>query len=60
MNGRPMQSLSISGLMTLNLHALNNEGAEHWDVSPEEFRNYVAVEIQRWRGVIEAANIKLE
>ena len=39
---------------------LNNEGAEHWDVSPEEFRNYVAAEIQRWKGVIEAANIKIE
>ena len=37
---------------------LNNEGAEHWDVSPEEFRNYVAAEIQRWKGVIEAANIR--
>jgi len=39
---------------------LNNEGAEHWDVSPEEFRNYVAVEIQRWKSVIEAANIRVE
>ena len=36
------------------------EGAEHWDVSPEEFRSYVAVEIQRWKGVIEAANIRIE
>ena len=39
---------------------LNNEGAEHCDVSPKEFRNYVAVEIQRWKGVIEAANIRVE
>jgi tripartite-type tricarboxylate transporter receptor subunit TctC len=39
---------------------LNNEGAEHWDVSPEEFRNYVAVEIERWKSVIEAANIRVE
>jgi tripartite-type tricarboxylate transporter receptor subunit TctC len=39
---------------------LNNEGAEHWDVSPEEFRNYVAVEIQRWKSVIEAANIRVD
>jgi tripartite-type tricarboxylate transporter receptor subunit TctC len=39
---------------------LNNEGAEHWDVSPQEFRNYVAAEIQRWKGVIEAANIRVE
>ena len=39
---------------------LNNEGAEHWVVSLEEFRNYVAVEIQRWKSVIEAANIRVE
>ncbi len=28
MNGRTVKSLSISGLITLELHALNNEGAE--------------------------------
>ena len=39
---------------------LNTEGAEHWDVSPVEFRSYVATEIQRWKGVIEAANIRVE
>jgi tripartite-type tricarboxylate transporter receptor subunit TctC len=39
---------------------LNNEGAEHWDISPGEFRSYVAAEIQRWKGVIEAANIRVE
>ena len=39
---------------------LNNEGAEHWDISPEEFRDYVAAEIQRWKGVIETANIRVE
>jgi tripartite-type tricarboxylate transporter receptor subunit TctC len=39
---------------------LNNEGAEHWDVTPGEFRSYVAAEIQRWKGVIEAANIRVE
>ncbi len=39
---------------------LNNEGAEHWDISPEAFRSYVAAEIPRWRGVIEAANIRVE
>jgi tripartite-type tricarboxylate transporter receptor subunit TctC len=39
---------------------LNNEGAEHWDISPDEFRSYVAAEIQRWKGVIEAANIRVE
>ena len=39
---------------------LNNEGAQHWDVTPGEFRSYVAAEIQRWKGVIEAANIRVE
>lgn len=39
---------------------LNNEGAEHWDISPDEFRSYVAAEIQRWKGVVEAANIRVE
>jgi tripartite-type tricarboxylate transporter receptor subunit TctC len=39
---------------------LNTEGADHWDVSPEEFRNYVAAEIQRWKGVVEAAIIRVE
>ena len=39
---------------------LNNEGAEHWDVSPDEFRRYVGAEIERWKAVIEAANIKVE
>jgi tripartite-type tricarboxylate transporter receptor subunit TctC len=39
---------------------LNNEGAEHWDISPGEFRNYVAAEIRRWKRVVEAANIRVE
>src|SRR3954469_16493030 len=39
---------------------LNNEGAEHWDVSPKAFRDYVAAEIQRWKVVIETANIRVE
>jgi tripartite-type tricarboxylate transporter receptor subunit TctC len=39
---------------------LNTEGAEHWDVSPAEFRRYVAVEIERWKVVIDAANIKIQ
>ena len=39
---------------------LNNEGAAHWDISPDEFRSYVAAEIQRWKGVVEAANIRVE
>jgi tripartite-type tricarboxylate transporter receptor subunit TctC len=39
---------------------LNTEGADHWDVSPAEFRSYVAAEIPRWKGVVEAANIRVE
>lgn len=39
---------------------LNTEGAEHWDVSPVDFRSYVAAEIQRWKRVIEAARIRVE
>jgi tripartite-type tricarboxylate transporter receptor subunit TctC len=39
---------------------LNNEGADHWDVTPGEFRNCVVAEIVRWKGVIEAANIRVE
>ena len=38
---------------------LNTEGAHHWDVSPEEFRSYVAAETKRWKTVIEAAKIKI-
>jgi hypothetical protein len=29
-------------------------------VTPGEFRNYVVAEIARWKGVIEAANIRVE
>jgi tripartite-type tricarboxylate transporter receptor subunit TctC len=39
---------------------LNTEGAVHWDVSPEQFRNYVVAETARWKTVIEAAKIKIE
>lgn len=39
---------------------LNNEGAEHWDITPNEFRDYVGSEIKRWKVVIEAANIRIE
>jgi tripartite-type tricarboxylate transporter receptor subunit TctC len=39
---------------------LNTEGARHWDVSPEEFRNYVVQETARWKSVIEAAKIKIQ
>ena len=28
---------------------LNTEGAVHWDVSPDEFRNYVVAETKRWK-----------
>jgi tripartite-type tricarboxylate transporter receptor subunit TctC len=33
------------------------EGVDPWDVTPEEFRSYVATEIPRWKAVIEAAKI---
>jgi tripartite-type tricarboxylate transporter receptor subunit TctC len=39
---------------------LNTEGAVHWDVSPQAFRNYVVGETKRWKSVIEAAKIKIE
>jgi tripartite-type tricarboxylate transporter receptor subunit TctC len=39
---------------------LAREGAEHWDISPDAFRAHVAAEIPRWKGVIEAAKIKVE
>jgi tripartite-type tricarboxylate transporter receptor subunit TctC len=39
---------------------LSPEGAVHWDVSPNEFRSYVAAETKRWKTVIEAANIKIQ
>jgi tripartite-type tricarboxylate transporter receptor subunit TctC len=39
---------------------LNTEGAVHWDVSPQSFRNYVLEETTRWKSVIDAAKIKIE
>ena len=39
---------------------LNTEGAVHWDVSPQAFRDYVVAETKRWKSVIEAAKIKIE
>ena len=39
---------------------LNTEGAVHWDVSPQAFRDYVVEETKRWKSVIEAAKIKIE
>jgi tripartite-type tricarboxylate transporter receptor subunit TctC len=39
---------------------LNTEGAVHWDVSPQAFRDYVVAETKRWRSVVEAAKIKIE
>ncbi len=33
------------------------EGVDPWDITPEEFRAYVASEIPRWKAVIEAAKI---
>jgi tripartite-type tricarboxylate transporter receptor subunit TctC len=29
-------------------------------LTADEFRSYVAAEIQRWKGVVEAANIRVE
>ena len=39
---------------------LAREGAEHWDISPGEFRAHVAAEIPRWKTVIDAAKIKVD
>jgi len=39
---------------------LNAEGAVHWDVSPQAFRDYVVAETQRWKSVIAAAKIRVE
>jgi tripartite-type tricarboxylate transporter receptor subunit TctC len=39
---------------------LNSEGAVHWDVSPQAFRDYVVAETKRWKSVVEAAKIKIE
>jgi len=39
---------------------LNTEGAVHWDVSPQAFRDYVVAETKRWKSVVEAAKIKIE
>jgi tripartite-type tricarboxylate transporter receptor subunit TctC len=37
---------------------LETEGAELWDVSPEEFRQHVATEIPRWKEVVEQSKIE--
>ena len=34
---------------------LETEGAEYWDVTPEQFRAHVAAEIPRWKEVVEQA-----
>jgi tripartite-type tricarboxylate transporter receptor subunit TctC len=39
---------------------LNTEGAVHWDVSPQAFRDYVVAETRRWKSVVEAAKIRIE
>lgn len=33
------------------------EGVDPWDVTPEQFRAYVATEIPRWRAVVDAAKL---
>jgi tripartite-type tricarboxylate transporter receptor subunit TctC len=37
---------------------LETEGAQYWDVSPEEFRRHVEAEIPRWKAVVEQAKIE--
>jgi len=39
------------------LERLTSEGAELWNVSPQEFRAHVAAEIPRWKAVVEAAKL---
>ncbi len=39
---------------------LDTEGAEHWDITPEQFRGHVAAEIPRWREVIQAAKVQAD
>jgi tripartite-type tricarboxylate transporter receptor subunit TctC len=39
------------------LARLEAEGVEPWDITPEEFRAYVAKEIPRWKAVVAAAKI---
>ena len=39
------------------LARLETEGVELWEVSPAEFRAYVAKEIPRWKAVVEAAKL---
>jgi len=39
---------------------LNTEGAVHWDVPPQAFRDYVVAETKRWKSVVEVAKIKIE
>jgi tripartite-type tricarboxylate transporter receptor subunit TctC len=39
------------------LARLEAEGVEPWDITPEEFRAYVAKEIPRWKAVVAAARI---
>ncbi|QCK84584.1 tripartite tricarboxylate transporter substrate binding protein [Phreatobacter aquaticus] len=39
---------------------LNQEGAEVWPTSPEEFRAHIAAEIARWATVVRDAGIRIE
>jgi tripartite-type tricarboxylate transporter receptor subunit TctC len=54
---REIRTIMTSPDITQRLTA---EGSEHWDISPEEFRRFVAGEIPRWKAVIEAAKIQME
>jgi tripartite-type tricarboxylate transporter receptor subunit TctC len=52
----------IRGIMKLPevQKRLDTEGAEHWDISPDQFREHVAKEIPRWREVILAAKVQAD
>jgi tripartite-type tricarboxylate transporter receptor subunit TctC len=39
---------------------LEAEGVEPWEITPEEFRAYVAKEIPRWKSVVAAAKINAQ
>jgi tripartite-type tricarboxylate transporter receptor subunit TctC len=42
------------------LARLEAEGVEPWDITPEEFRAYVAKEIPRWKAIVAAAKINAQ
>jgi tripartite-type tricarboxylate transporter receptor subunit TctC len=42
------------------LARLEAEGVELWEITPEEFRAYVAKEIPRWKAVVAAAKVNTQ